>query len=117
MQHAPFVIGGGEIAQSVWFELKGLGVSSPIVLMNVITAVGNHIYMTEKEVEQNFDAVYRSNLFGTKKEEHKSAFYKVFVSAFYALKQFIHTNVPKLVESKQQFILGYSGGSLTVQTV
>lgn len=113
---APIVIGGGELAQSVWFELKEHGVKSPTVLQSTISLIGKHVAASDAQLNCVFDDAFSKGVFAGARPDSKDGVRAVFMRAFGSIRQFLSTNVPHVMSAQTGVNLGYHAGSLTIQT-
>lgn len=115
----PFQIGGGELVQSIWFNLKDLGVKSSGVMSVFIQHVGI-IIQDEKLLDSLFEEFYKFIISKDPKLESinnlKSDVKEIFKKSVQDIKQFITTNIPHLFTSENVFSLSFNGSSLLVTT-
>lgn len=115
----PMQIGGGELAQSIWFSLKALGVKSSTIMSVFIQHVGT-VIQEEALASSLFEELY--NFITSKEppqllsESFKDEVRSIFDKAVKDIKQFITTNIPHLINSGSIFSLSFNGSSLLVAT-
>lgn len=113
---APFIIGGGEIIQSVWFELKGLGAKSPNIITPIVTVIGSNLNCSVDARNSVFDTAWDTGTFAYCNDDNKEEARAIFLRAFERIYQFLQTNVPTVCGATNGITLGYSGGSFTILT-
>ncbi len=112
-------IGGGELAQTVWFSLKALGVKSSGIMSIFISHIGL-VIQEEKLLDGLFEELYKLIVSKTDQQHVTSEFKEnvknIFIKAKHDIGQFITTNIPELISSGTMFSLSFNGSSLLVST-
>jgi hypothetical protein len=114
-------VGGGEIVQAIWFELKSLGVKSQAVMQPYVSSIGAAI-QSNGSVGLMKESMYSniSNAGGFSKDLDaqfvRNEFDRIYEASVFNITRFINTNIPALLVTGAPFTLSFNGSSLLIKT-